>query len=1003
MTQQNTGLTAISTLLNPAGDSNPGAVGNAAVTAVTDATNVLPAHTSNGAIIPVGSASTPVGNIFTALSTLAPAVAGSTDYDKALTLQTGTNGLSKLFTPDRNAVNAHFSPAAGALTNTVIGSVLTPNTATGEFNPAAIATTAAGNYFNPLSWTGTLKLTGTPSSFTLTDTADGGKTVTLTENIAGSPFANGNGAVNQTLTFKGANNDTLVSKYAVDLKNVPATINANNTAGASLDVHNENYAESYSKSAGKDSISSNYSTAQTHKFVESNGNQALRDAFAENYAYKDAGLTISSSVKSALGDDKNLNGAERIEVKNAANYHYATTPTTVTGAGTGTIDYSVSDNRNLVRTDERTFTNTTITNVAKYSVTDTSVAGNTLKVVASGVITGVTKDHDATKFTATNATFTVDNINYSLKITDFTTQKAVTGENVLSNLVSNNIRFNDGAALTTNIKNVTPATLASAKYFVGTTFTGTEFAETIKINNVAVKDAAGKDTAVFVGGNVNAGAGDDIITGSKGDDTIDGGAGKDSITLTDGGSDEVVNFKLGEDSLTVPKGTGITKVSVVFADGNSADYIVNANSAADIVIPATKADKTLFNKMDLDALAADPKSGVAQANPFDFSKSTDAVTTVVGTAGNDSILGGSGSDSLKGGDGIDTIIGNAGNDTLDGQQGNDSLVGNAGNDSLIGGRGADFVDGGEGFDTYTPASSINATGSGKAFDGTTTVASNIDFENANSAGTQLTAKAGATVQGTVSGFVVNLGATDLALADITKATTDIIAGKTTSDIIGGLVVKANTSAELFASGSLTNSITDTLVSIENVTGSPLNDYIIGSADVNVITGGNGVDTLTGGLGADIFAYTTKTVGAFKAETGGAGVDKITDFKSGEDKIQLTVDLGNAALVKAVGGVAYVPNDSLKTTGTAIDFVTTKINAGATTAVTANPTELGRFIFDSATKTLWFDAKGDDTVSAAGVVFYGTAPTTAAPTADDFQVVQLTGTSTALAATDFIFA
>lgn len=44
-------------------------------------------------------------------------------------------------------------------------------------------------------------------------------------------------------------------------------------------------------------------------------------------------------------------------------------------------------------------------------------------------------------------------------------------------------------------------------------------------------------------------------------------------------------------------------------------------------------------------------------------------------------------------------------------------------------------------------------------------------------------------------------------------------------------------------------VRDTLTSIENVTGSALNDYIVGSDSDNVITGGAGAaDVLTGGFG-----------------------------------------------------------------------------------------------------------------------------------------------------------
>jgi len=76
-------------------------------------------------------------------------------------------------------------------------------------------------------------------------------------------------------------------------------------------------------------------------------------------------------------------------------------------------------------------------------------------------------------------------------------------------------------------------------------------------------------------------------------------------------------------------------------------------------------------------------------------------------------------------------------------------------------------------------------------------------------------------------------------------------------------------------------------SIENVIGTDYNDILSGNSLDNHIDGGagddtisglGGNDTLTGGEGADIFVFEDKVVGDL-------GVDTITDFVSGVDKIQ----------------------------------------------------------------------------------------------------------------------
>jgi Ca2+-binding RTX toxin-like protein len=84
---------------------------------------------------------------------------------------------------------------------------------------------------------------------------------------------------------------------------------------------------------------------------------------------------------------------------------------------------------------------------------------------------------------------------------------------------------------------------------------------------------------------------------------------------------------------------------------------------------------------------------------------------------------------------------------------------------------------------------------------------------------------------------------------------------------------------------------DTLVSIENLSGSQGNDSLVGDANANtlqgwngndVLTGAGGKDTLTGGTGADRFVY-----GSAAQSVVGANADRITDFSHVQgDKIDL---------------------------------------------------------------------------------------------------------------------
>ncbi len=76
-----------------------------------------------------------------------------------------------------------------------------------------------------------------------------------------------------------------------------------------------------------------------------------------------------------------------------------------------------------------------------------------------------------------------------------------------------------------------------------------------------------------------------------------------------------------------------------------------------------------------------------------------------------------------------------------------------------------------------------------------------------------------------------------------------------------------------------NGAINTLVNVENVTGSPLGDQITGDLHANRLAGGHGADTLTGGGGDDRFVFAL-----------GDGADTVTDFAAGihtDDRIDLT--------------------------------------------------------------------------------------------------------------------
>lgn len=208
--------------------------------------------------------------------------------------------------------------------------------------------------------------------------------------------------------------------------------------------------------------------------------------------------------------------------------------------------------------------------------------------------------------------------------------------------------------------------------------------------------------------------------------------------------------------------------------------------------------------------------------------------TLHGDAGNDRLIGSAGRDLLLGGEGVDTIEGGIGDDVLHGGSGNDVLQDSVGNDFLYGGAGDDQLFGGKGNDLLDGGLGDDLIDGGLSND-------TVSYASIEASGA-------------AAGVSVDLRRTDAQETGI-----------------GGV---------------------DTLVGIENVTGSGLGDILIGSAHRNVIDGsaGNDVivggglgDVLTGGSGADVFRYLAV------ADSASSGArDLITEFSSAEgDLIDLS--------------------------------------------------------------------------------------------------------------------
>jgi Ca2+-binding RTX toxin-like protein len=198
---------------------------------------------------------------------------------------------------------------------------------------------------------------------------------------------------------------------------------------------------------------------------------------------------------------------------------------------------------------------------------------------------------------------------------------------------------------------------------------------------------------------------------------------------------------------------------------------------------------------------------------------------ITGTEANDNIVTGSGNDTIAGGAGDDTITSGYGNDMIASGDGDDTMLDSSGNDTMTGGAGNDV---------YVIRGFNNA---GDVVNETSILTTEID-----------------TVQSEVG---YKLGAN---VERLTLIGTSAING--TGNSLNNTVTGNSANNTLFGG-----------IGSDTITGGMGNDLLIGVS---------GNDILTGGDGSDRFIYSTNA--AFTSNA--IGIDRITDFVSGTDKIVL---------------------------------------------------------------------------------------------------------------------
>ena len=358
--------------------------------------------------------------------------------------------------------------------------------------------------------------------------------------------------------------------------------------------------------------------------------------------------------------------------------------------------------------------------------------------------------------------------------------------------------------------------------------------------------------------------GDDILYGDDGFDFLHGGAGNDILRggagddeLNGGMGNDVLEGGTGGDSLT---GGGGSDTASYTMSGEA--VTVNLGVAADAATadnPRAAGGDAAGDMIGTDianvrgSMYADMLTG-ADAHD-DYAAEDDPATDVDESKlddGKNTLYGNQGDDTLKGMGGEDTLRGGKGMDTLDGGVGNDKLMGEMGDDDLMGGAGDDTLIGGSGADNLY----------GGTVDGDAGTADTADYS------------------GSDAGVRIDLAATHR--------------GQSMPTAEGG-----------DAEG-------DSLMGIENLTGSPHTDWLQGNDPAADGTGG--ANLLKGGDGDDWDDQETtdKTEGGLFGRggddtlDGGAGMDWLS---GGAGRDVLRGDAGDDMLIGGPGDDMPEPDDN----------------------------------------------------------------------------------------------
>ena len=442
--------------------------------------------------------------------------------------------------------------------------------------------------------------------------------------------------------------------------------------------------------------------------------------------------------------------------------------------------------------------------------------------------------------------------------------------------------------------------------------------------------------------NLNGGAGNDTLDGGLGNDTLIGGTGNN--TLIGGLGSDRLDGNAGIDTASYVNASAAVTVNLALTTAQT-----GGEATGDVLVKIENLLGSNFNDM------------------------------LSGNSGNNTLDGGFGNDSLTGGTGNDTYIVDSADDIVTetstaateidtvqsfvrytlgnnlenlnligtgnidgtGNSLNNTITGNSGNNILTGGLGSDRLDGSLGIDT---AAYANASAG---------VTVNL---------TLTTAQTGGEATGDILVSIENLFGSNFNDTLIGNSGDNILDGSAGADsLTGGTVTETSTLAteidtvQTSVSYILNANVENlNLLGTNNIngTGNTLKNNITGNSANNLLNGGGGNDTLTGGAGTDQFLFASGAV----FTTTSLGVDTITDFLKGTDKLVLSKTSFNA-LVSAIGGNLQ-----------AAEFA--QITATATNELSIAGVSNAKIVYNSGTGNLFYNPDGNVAGLTNGGLFAG---------------------------------